>query len=168
MAVLVLAAVFVAGYWLKRRATTSPNPIVAVARFDNETGNPATTPLSDAITDMLVADLTSAGDGRYRVIGNAEILRRPREQRDLRAIASSLGASYVVLGQVQLKGNQTRILAHLIHLPEQTHVRVARVDRTFDDPLVFESEVAQEVTSQFSSRIVGNISTGSSQKSANR
>ena len=150
---LLLVAMFVAGYWAKRRSEVDKTPIVAVLRFDNETGDPDMTRFSDAVTDMLVTELTAKGDGNYRVIGNARELRVPRQQRDLKAVTSSLGASYVVLGQVQRNGDQTRILAHLIHLPEQTHVWVTRIEQNLDNPLTLESRVAQTVADQFSPRI---------------
>src|SRR5258708_30966258 len=135
------------------RQNAKPVPIVAVLRFANETGNPAMAQFSDALTDNTVEQLTSQSRGRYSVIGNANILRLPREQRDLTAIASSLHASYVVLGQVQANNGQVRILAHLIHLPEQTHIWVARMDRTLTDQLSVESEVAQKIANEFSARV---------------
>jgi TolB-like protein len=108
---------------------------------------------SDALTDTVVEQLTSQSDGRYQVIGNALILRGPREQRDLNAIATSLHAAYVVLGQVQSNGDQIRILAHLIRLPDQTHVWVVRTDGTLGDPLGVESGVARTIAAEFSPRL---------------
>ena len=128
-------------------------PILVVERFDNETGDPSVTRFSDALTDNVVEQLTSQSSGRYRVIGNAQILRLPREQRDLKIIASTLHAAYVVLGQVQSNNGQIRILAHLIRLPDQTHVWVVRTDRTLEDPLGVESEVAQKIAAEFSPRM---------------
>lgn len=151
---LLIVSLFAAGYWTKSRSLVQQKlPIVAVLRFDNETGDPNMTRFSDAVTDLLVVELTAKGDGHYRVIGNAHELRVAREQRDLNAVSSSLGAAYVVLGQVRRSGDQTRILAHLIHLPDQTHVWVTRVDRTVDDPLSLEAQVAQTVADQFSPKI---------------
>jgi len=150
---LLIAASFAAGYWAKKQSVAQQTPIVAVLRFDNETGDPNMTRFSDAVTDMLVAELTAKGDGQYRVIGNARVLRVSREQRDLHMVASSLNASYVVLGQVQRNGDQTRILAHLIHLPEQTHVWVTRIERSPTEPLTLEAQVAQTVADQFSPKI---------------
>jgi TolB-like protein len=65
---------------------------------------------SDAPTDSLVEQLTTLSRQHYGVIGNARILRAPRDQRDLGEIAKSVHAQYVVLGQVQGSGSQTRIL----------------------------------------------------------
>ncbi len=111
------------------------------------------TQFSDAVTDMLVVDLVAKGGGQYRVVGNARELRVAREQRDLKSLASSLGASYAILGQVQRNGDQTRILAHLIHLPDQTHVGVTLIDHTVDDPLALESQIAQTVAVEFAPKI---------------
>lgn len=140
------------------RAVRSANqsPILAVLRFDNETSDPGVTRFSDALTDNVVEQLTSQSSGHYRVIGNAQILRLPREQRDLKAVASSLHAAYVVLGQVQSNGAQVRILAHLIRLPDQTHIWVARMDRALVDPLNLESEAASKIAAEFSPRILAD------------
>jgi TolB-like protein len=133
-----------------------------VVRFDNETNDPGMARFSDGLTDNVVERLTALSLGKYDVIGNARILRLPRDQRDLSAIASSLHASYVVMGQVQNNGAQTRILVHLIRLPDQKHLWVARLDRTITDSdyLQLESEAAKKVGAEFSERIV-NDSSGS-------
>lgn len=130
-----------------------PAPILAVARFDNETGDAAMSRFADGLTDNVVEQLTTQSEGKYRVIGNAQILRRPREQRDLHAVAASLGASYVVLGQVQANGNELRVLAHLIRLSDQTHIWVVRVDRARGDELTLEAEIAAQIASAFASRM---------------
>jgi DNA-binding winged helix-turn-helix (wHTH) protein/TolB-like protein len=149
LSVLAMAA----SYRFLQWESAKHSPIVAVLRFDNETGNPDMNRFSDALTDTVVEQLTSQSGGRYQVIGNALILRGRRDQRDLTAIATSLHAAYVVLGQVQSNGGQIRILAHLIRLPDQTHVWVVRKDRTLEDPLAVESELAQKIAAEFSPRV---------------
>jgi DNA-binding winged helix-turn-helix (wHTH) protein/TolB-like protein len=142
-----------AGYLLWLHQNPTRPPIVAVLRFDNETGQPDMDRFSDGLTDSVVERLTSQSRDRYQVIGNAHILRGPRDLRDLDAIATSLHAAYVVLGQVQSNGGQVVILAHLIRLPDQTHIWVVRAERTVKDPLNVESEVAQKIAAEFSPRV---------------
>lgn len=153
-ALLYLAALLflasTAGVLLRLAAAPKTAPTVAVLRFDNETGDAAFTRFSDDLTDTFVERLTSLSDGRYAVIGNAQALRGPRDRRDLVAIASSLRAGYIILGQVQTYGGRTRILAHLIHMPEQTHVSVTRLDRQVTNPLDAEAEVAEAIAEKFS------------------
>lgn len=150
---LALAVLALLGYRFGAVETASQVPILAVLRFDNETGDPRFVRFSDALTDNVVEQLTSQSQGGYRVIGNAQILRLPREQRDLKAIASSLRAEFVVLGQVQRNDTQIRILAHLIRLPDQTHIWVVRMDRPLADPLSLESEAASKIAAEFSARM---------------
>jgi len=126
---------------------------IAVARFDNETGSAEMDRFADGLTDAVVAELTADAGTRYGIIGNAAILRRPRSQRDLMAIGSSLRAKYVVLGQVQRSSAHLRVLAHLIRLPEQTHLWVVRLDRDTADPLETESKIARTIADEFSRRL---------------
>ena len=155
-AMLVVAAILTGAYALQAHRPSQPIPIVAVVRFDNETGDASLTRFSDGLTDNFVERLTSMSNARYAVIGNAEILRRPRDGRDLKAIASALHARFIILGQVQAYGGQTRILVHLIHMPEQTHVSVARMDRSLEDRLKVEAEAAQAVAAKFSRKLTNS------------
>jgi DNA-binding winged helix-turn-helix (wHTH) protein/TolB-like protein len=158
--VIVLTLVLGAGYSVKSWQMSKRRPVVAVARFDNETSDPGMTGFSDGLTDSVVEQLTSSSRGRFNVIGNAHILRLPREQRDLHAIASTLHAGYVVLGQVQSDDAQTRILIHLIRLPDQTHLWVMRMDRPVTDLLTVESDAAQNAAAEFSYRLVQDSNGG--------
>lgn len=156
--ILFVALAAVAGFWLGSAALSGRPPIVAVARFDNETADPGMTRFADGLTDNVVEELTKMSGGHYAVVGNAQILRVAREERDLKAIGASLHAAYVVLGQVQDNGSQERILVHLIRLPEQTHLWVVRVDGAISDPLRAESGTAQKAGEEFSNRIIADSS----------
>ena len=133
--------------------TARPASRVAVARFDNETGNKDYDRLADALTSSVTAELSAAAAGRYGVIGNAAILRGPRERRDLAAIGSSLGVSYVVLGQVQKSTLGIRVLASLIRLPDQTYIRVANLERKVTDTKKMQAEIALSIADQFAPRL---------------
>jgi DNA-binding winged helix-turn-helix (wHTH) protein/TolB-like protein len=150
-AVLGLAlAALVVSIAIRRR----PAPLViAVARFDNETGDPSLTRLSDSLTDSVVAELTSDGPGRYAIIGNAALLRRDRAARDLGAIATELHAQYVVLGQLQRDDSRLRVLAHLIRLPDETHVAVTRTDQIADTSLSALDGLAIKIARAFDARL---------------
>jgi TolB-like protein len=127
-----------------------------VLRFDNETGSAELDQFADGLTDSVVAELTAVGGTQYGIIGNAAILRQPRSQRNLTAIGSSLKARYVVLGQVQRNSSHIRVLAHLIRLPEQTHLGVVRADRDITDPLQTENELARLIAAEFSQRLAAS------------
>jgi DNA-binding winged helix-turn-helix (wHTH) protein/TolB-like protein len=155
---LLVAAAFATGYRWRTPQAAAHLPIVAVERFDNQTGDASLENFSEALTDNVVERLTARSGGHFQVIGNAQILRRPREERDLKAVESSLGAQYVVLGQVLRSGSETRVLVHLIRLSDQTHLWVVRLDRALTDPLSLESEVAEKAAADFSPRIAKDTS----------
>jgi DNA-binding winged helix-turn-helix (wHTH) protein/TolB-like protein len=169
-AALVVIAAFCAGYVVRAKEIAKHAPIVAVVRFDNETGDPGMTRFADGLTDDVVEQLTIESRQRYSVIGNAKILRVGREQWDLAAIARSLHAEYVVLGQVQAGGtgssagsiSGTRILAHLIRMPDQTHVWVTRMDGAMGGPgadsLAVEAATAAKIGAAFGPRVVEDSS----------
>jgi DNA-binding winged helix-turn-helix (wHTH) protein/TolB-like protein len=126
---------------------------IAVVRFDNETGDAQLDRFSDALTDDVIAQLTNGSQGNLRIIGNAAPLRAPRAQRDLAYIGHTLHAQFVILGQVQRIGPQTRILAHLIRMPDQTHVWVVRLNQSSDDAVALEASASREITAQFSAKL---------------
>jgi len=152
--VAVTAVGFAGGRWWNASPAVRPVAL-GVLRFDNETGNPTVDRFADALTDAVVAQLTAAGQNKFQVIGNAAILRRPRAERDLRVIASSLGVKYVVLGQVQPSGDHVRVLAHLIRVPEQTHVWVTRLERPADA----EVEIAETIAREFAQHLSSDAGT---------
>ena len=138
------------GLWLSHAFGTRL-PVVAVCVFDNETGEAAFDTAASGFTDALTVELVSAGAGKIQVIGNAEILRRPRPQRNPKEIQAALGADYVVVGQIQKDSAEVRILAHFLKMPQQTHVAVERLGgvSSFEAPLEIERTFAQRATTRF-------------------
>ena len=137
------------GAWLlardARRGTAS-RPIIAVAVFENESGDPAHERAIAALSDVVVERLTALGPERIGVNGNASILRRLRDVRDPRTVAKETGASFLVAGQLQTKDGRLSLLMHLIRLDDGTHVWVRRIARPIGDPLdTLDGEVAGQI-----------------------
>jgi len=151
--VIALVAVAAVAWIWSGRQPANPTHIIAVTMFDNQTGLPEYDRYAQNVTDAVVAELTLSGSGRFSIIGNAAMLRVPRQRRDIAAIGQALGARYVVIGQVQRDGSRVRILAHLIQLPEQKHLWVTRIDPAPDDPSSTATEVAQRISSEFLSKL---------------
>jgi DNA-binding winged helix-turn-helix (wHTH) protein/TolB-like protein len=124
----------------------SRRPIVAVAAFENETGDPSYARAVAAISDALVERLTAIGPSRIGVNGHAPILRRPRDARDWRAVARDTSAAFLVSGQLQTKDGRLSLLMHLVRLDDGTHVWVHRIARPPGDPLDgLDADAAAEV-----------------------
>ena len=139
-----------------------PGIRLAIAAFDNETGNPSMDPISRSLSDAVVARLAQLHSDRLGIIGNAAILQRARTFRDVKDIGRELGADYVVLGQLQLLGSQTRVIVHLIRTTDETHLWADRFDREAPDWLALQSEIADAVASAVSLKLVPSARPGSS------
>jgi DNA-binding winged helix-turn-helix (wHTH) protein/TolB-like protein len=156
---LLAVALAAAGVWMQKRsarAAAAQRRLIAVALFDADSGAPESERFAQGLTDAVIAELTMTGDGRYGVIGNAPVLRTARTVRDLNAIDAALHVRYVVLGSVERDGGRMRVLAHLIRLPEQTHLGVARLDRSVADPFAAQSEIARAIVASFSPRLAAD------------
>src|SRR6476646_8298112 len=110
-------------------------PIVAVAVFENETGDSRHDRVVSSLSDTVVERLTALGPSRVGVDGNAAILRRPRDARDWRAVARDTRAAYLVYGLLQTRSDRLSLLVQLIRLDDGTHVWVQRINRPADDRL---------------------------------
>ena len=148
--------------WPLGHAETEYSQIVrvAVARFDNETGDSHFDRFTDALSDTVTAKLTLFSSGRYGVIGNAAALRVPRGQRDLTGIGSTLHADYIVLAQLRRDPSHAYLLAHLIHLPDQTHIAVIELTCPADESIQNQSDLAQKIADRFSSLIERQVAAG--------
>ncbi len=100
--------------------------ILAVSIFDNETGLPALDSWVHALPDAVLAAL-NADAPQLALIGNAAPLRRPRNIRNLKALAQELHADYLLLGQLQNQSPGFRFITHLIRLPGETHLKANRI-----------------------------------------
>jgi TolB-like protein len=149
--VLATAAVFLvvagAGWWaLSSRNRVRDRPIVAVAVFDNETGDASRERAVATIADVIVERLTALGPSRIGVNGNAQVLRNPRADRDPRTVARETHASFLVAGHLQTKDGRLSLLMHIIRLDDGTHVWVQRISRSPDDGLEsLDEDVAAQI-----------------------
>jgi DNA-binding winged helix-turn-helix (wHTH) protein/TolB-like protein len=144
------AAVFLtvagAGWWALSRNRVPERPIVAVAVFDNETGDASRERAVATIADVVVERLTALGPSRIGVNGNSKVLRNPRADRDPRTVARETHASFLIAGHLQTKDGRLSLLMHIIRLDDGTHVWVQRISRSADDRLEsLDEDVAAQI-----------------------
>jgi TolB-like protein len=151
---LIIVALVVGGRpW--RAGPAAQTIRIAVVPFDNETGDATFDEVARGIADATVARL--AGPDflkRVSVIGNAAVLRKPRDRRDLKAIGEELGLQFVVLGQVKRDRERVRVIAHMIRVSDQTHMWA----NTFDRPaftLAVQAELADIIARAVTAKLIG-------------
>jgi len=142
--VAAIVAVVVVVFAAYRLRADRPQTRVAVILFDNETGRPEVSRLSQGLTDATVFALTA--QPTLAVIGNAAILRTARPFRDIAAVRDVLHADYIVIGQVQTVDQAILVRSHLIRASDQAHVWVSQSRMTADEATL-QSEVAGRIAS---------------------
>ena len=100
---------------------------IAVSIFDNETGNAEYDRAVAGLSDLVVEHLTKLDPDHIGVIGNAAILRQPRNIRNLKAVADNVKADYVLLGQLQQGETGLRFITHFIRLQDLAHLKANRL-----------------------------------------
>jgi DNA-binding winged helix-turn-helix (wHTH) protein len=101
--------------------------VLAVSVFDNETGQPEFDRPVAGLSDLVVERLTRLDPARLAVIGNAAVLRQPRNIRNLKAVAANVKADYVLLGQLQRGESGLRFITHFIRLRDEAHLKANRL-----------------------------------------
>jgi DNA-binding winged helix-turn-helix (wHTH) protein/TolB-like protein len=102
--------------------------VIAVSVFDNETGNTEYDRPVAGLSDLVVERLTKLDPNRIAVIGNAAVLRQPRNTRNLKGVAANVKADYVLLGQLQRGESGLRFITHFIRLRDEAHLKANRLD----------------------------------------
>jgi DNA-binding winged helix-turn-helix (wHTH) protein/TolB-like protein len=129
LALAVFGALATLLFWFLVRDSAPSNDrvVIAVSVFDNETGNPDYDRPVAGLSDLVVAHLTTIDPARVAVVGNAAILRQPRNIRNLKAVGESVRADYVLLGQLQSGETGLRFITHFIRLQDEAHLKANRL-----------------------------------------
>jgi DNA-binding winged helix-turn-helix (wHTH) protein/TolB-like protein len=118
--------------------------VIGVSIFDNETGVADYDRAVAGLSDLVVEHLTKLDPDRIAVIGNAAILRQPRNIRNLKAVQQALKADYVLLGQLQRGESGLRFITHFIRLADEAHLRANRLQVADATLAGLETAVVQE------------------------
>ena len=117
---------------------------IAVSVFDNETGVAEYDRPVAHLSDAVIERLSKIDPGRISVIGNSFALRQPRNIRNLKAIAQSVKADYVLLGQLQRGEDGFRFITHLIRLRDEAHLKANRLPISDENLAGMETAVVDE------------------------
>jgi DNA-binding winged helix-turn-helix (wHTH) protein/TolB-like protein len=128
--------------WVAGR--TTPRTIVAVSIFDNESGLSEHDRLVAGLADLVVTRLSELSPDRLGVVGNAAVLRQPRNIRNLKAVEAGVRADYVILGQLQKADGGLRVITHFIRLSDETHLKANRLSFPAGDVSGLEAAVVAE------------------------
>ncbi len=123
----VVLAILALAFALGDETPASGHVVIGVSIFDNETGMPEYDRLVAGLSDLVVERLTKLDQQRIAVVGNAAVLRQPRNVRNLKTVADNLKADYVLLGQLQKGEDGLRFITHFIRLRDEAHLKANRL-----------------------------------------
>ena len=107
--------------------TLQDRVVISVSVFDNETGVAEYDRPVAGLSDLVVEHLTRIDPDRIAVVGNAAVLRQPRNIRNLKAVAQEVEADYILLGQLQRGESGLRFITHFIRLSDEAHLKANRL-----------------------------------------
>ncbi|HEX8840895.1 MAG TPA: TIR domain-containing protein [Sphingomicrobium sp.] len=159
VAVLLLLAGSVAGWWLLSPATAEGPMTLAVLPF--RALNPADASLVDAIWDD-----TRGAIGRnpnLRVIGRNALEALADRHLDAEGYRRKIGADYLLNGSVEHIGEQVQMTLSLVRTKDGAEVWSDRIGGKLDDVFAFQQRIASEVEG----RIRGRLAPGGGVTSKN-
>jgi TolB-like protein/DNA-binding winged helix-turn-helix (wHTH) protein/Tfp pilus assembly protein PilF len=141
---------------LSRRRHETPAPHLTrllVLPVENLSGNPGQDYIGDGLTEELIAQLSTLDAGRLAVIARTSAMTYKGKHEPIDQLARDLHLDYVLQSSLRRSGDRVRITAQLVRTEDQAHVWARSYDRTAQDMLSMEDEVAQAIALQIDSNL---------------
>jgi TolB-like protein/DNA-binding winged helix-turn-helix (wHTH) protein/Tfp pilus assembly protein PilF len=120
---------------------------LAVLPLTNMSSDPEQEYFADGMTEELITELSRIGS--LRVISRTSVMQyKGEKKKPLPQIGQELNVDAVMEGSVLRSGNQVRIAAHMIYVPNDQNLMEETYERDFGDVLKLQREVAESITQQ--------------------
>jgi TolB-like protein/DNA-binding winged helix-turn-helix (wHTH) protein len=130
---------------------------LAVLPFENLSPDPANAFFTDGLHEEILSTLARRAPG-LDVISRTTMMGYRVAPKPVQQVARELAASHVLEGSVRREQNKVRLTLQLIDAQSDRHLWSQNYDRTLNDVLTLQSEVANEVASQLSVQLVSRPS----------
>ena len=128
----------------RQLAEGTPAKSIAVLPFENYSAEKENAYFADGIQDDLLTNLAKIQD--LTVISRTSVMKyRDAGSRDIKEIGKSLGVATILEGSVRREGNRVAVNVQLIDALRDRHLWANRYDRTIEDSLGLEGELATEI-----------------------
>jgi TolB-like protein/DNA-binding winged helix-turn-helix (wHTH) protein/Tfp pilus assembly protein PilF len=149
-AVLLVAASLFAQHFWRARNTSPQRLMLAVLPFENLSGDANEDYFADGLTEEMIVQLGQVQPTKLGVIARTSTVRYKHTNESIAQIGQELGVGYVLEGSVRRGGGRVRITAKLIQAAQQTHVWAETYERSLDDVLGIQREIAERITHSLS------------------
>lgn len=152
---IALVALLAVGVVVTFRMTSSSSAIasVAVLPFENATGDPAISYLSDGISESLINKLS--GLSGLRVISRTSAFAFKGKKMEPTEIGRKLGVDALILGSLAQQGSSLAITAELVSVRDATQLWGEKYARRADDVLRVEGEIAATIAQTLRRQLSG-------------
>lgn len=154
--VLLTAGAIGFSSWRRSESTTASGVAsrvesIAVLPLANLSGDPAQEYFADGMTEALIADLAKISS--LKVISRTSVMRYRGTTKPLPEVARELGVDAIIEGSVQRSKDRVRITAQLIDASSDRHLWADTYDRSVQDVLSLQAEVARAIAGQVRARV---------------
>ena len=125
---------------------TNGRIMLAVLPFQNLTGDPEQEYLCDGLTEEMIAQMSAANPAHLGIISRTSAMHYKSTTKRVDEIGRELGVQYLLETSLRRIGSQLRITTQLIDVRSQSHVWVEQYERSADNLLAMQHEVAAAVT----------------------
>src|SRR5712692_3521972 len=139
----------------RRRMSPPPLARLLVLPVENLSGDAGHEFVSDGLTEELIAQLSTLDAGRLAVIARTSAMTYKGTRKSIGQIGRELRVDYVLESSLRWSGNQLRITSQLVRSQDESHVWAGSFDRTPENLLALQDEVAQAIALQIDSRLAG-------------
>jgi len=136
---------FIASVERRERSPRKNRAMLAVLPFGNLTGDAEQEYFADGMTEELIGQLGRLRPDRLGVIAFTSARRYKNTTKGIDQIGSELSIDYIIEGSVRRSGNRVRIAVQLIQVSDQTHLWAEAYNRTLDDIIIIQTDVAERV-----------------------
>src|SRR5574338_205209 len=145
---IVLIGASALGIWFysrqKSAAAASDEKSIAVLPFENLSSEKDNAFFADGVQDDILTTLAKIKD--LRVISRSSVMGfRDAAAQDLRNVGQKLGVANVLEGSVRKEGDRVVVNVQLIDTRANRQIWASHYDRTLDDSLGLQGELANEI-----------------------
>ena len=149
--VVALIGITAAWWWRIRPAATSSIPSLAILPF-----KPLRADVHDEVLQLGMADtlITKLSTNPHVVVRSLSVVRRfDKTDQDALAAGRELGVDSILEGYIQRQGDQVRVSARLLAVPDGTTLWADSFDARFSDVFAMQDAIAQKVAAALSLKL---------------
>jgi TolB-like protein/Flp pilus assembly protein TadD len=138
-------------------APSSARPRLVVLPFSNLSDDSSQEYFSDGLTEELIAQLGPLCRGRVGVIARSSSMCFKGSPQRAREIGEALRVNYLLEGSTRREGSRVRITVRLVEAASEAHLWSQTYDRTVEDWLSIQTDVASRVARSLMHELVADV-----------